>query len=136
MIFEADCIARDGHTNLYKFHILQEGRIYRVNIANEDGTPNWGIITFTFTFFDENTLHFSNMYIENDDYKMKGIPEAVIIGLARKMKKTIVSSTQLKDNGEHLHEPAKKVWERLVNKKLVYFDENLERFKTKINGIL
>lgn len=129
MTFNTVCTGRDCQENLYNFHISNETTKYRVNIANEDETPSWGILDFQFDVINDDTLHCSNMYIDNEDYKSKGIPDAVIMNLAKILNKTIVSSTRFKDNGEHLHEPAKKVWERLVTKGVAHFDETTGRYK-------
>ena len=131
IIFDAECLGKDGVIRKYKFYVEEQGNI-RVNISTPDGKPKWGCIDFQFDYFDKNTLRVSNMYIDNICYREKGIPEAIIINLSKILKKTIVSSTHFGDNGEHLHKPAKKVWERLVSKGLAYYDDSIGRYRTNI----
>jgi len=130
MIFNATCIGKDGKERNYKFHVMEEQTKIRVNITNFDESPKLGAIDFQFLHLDDGTLRISDMYIDIEEYRQKGIPEGIIINLSRLLQKTILSSTKFQNNGEHLHEDAIKVWKRLVSQDLAVFDSSLERYKT------
>lgn len=74
------------------------------------------------------------MDIHIDKYKGIGIPEALIIKAKELLGKQIISSTNSSINGDDDNESftnkAKKVWERLVCRKLADYDSETDRYKT------
>lgn len=132
MEFEADCIGRDGVIRQYQFLLTEEENKYRINLADNQGSPIWGKIDFQLSPFNNDELRVSDMYIDDVEYREKGIPEVLILNSARLLNKRVVSSCRFCGDEEHLHEPAVKVWERLVEKQLALFDTELGRYK--MNG--
>lgn len=135
MIFDVECMGKDGQKRVYKFKYIEEDS-HRVYLLNNEEIIQKEVLDFQLILLDDNTLKVSNMYIDNLNYREKGIPEGIIINLSKLLNKTIASSTRFQGNTEHLHEPAKKVWDRLVSKGFAYYDENIGRYKTLKKEVL
>lgn len=135
MIFDAKCVGKDGEIRIYKFEYLNQDR-HRVYLLNNQKIKQREVLDFQLISLDDDTLKVSDMYIDDVNYREKGIPEGIIINLSELLNKTIASSTRFKDDGEHLHEPAKKVWDRLVSKGFAFYDEDIGRYKTLKKEVL
>jgi len=135
MIFDAECIGKDGEIRIYKFEYLNQDR-HRVYLLNNQKIKQIGVLDFQLISLDDDTLKISDMYIDDVNYREKGIPEGIIINLSELLNKTIASSTRFQGGNEHLHEPAKKVWDRLVSKGFAYYDEDIGRYKTLKKEVL
>lgn len=129
MIFDAECLGKDGRRRRYNFKYVNEnGHI--VYFLNNEKIIQREVLSFQLISLDDDTLKVSDMYIDDLSYREKGIVEAIIINLSKHLDKTIASSTRFQGGNEHLHEPAKKVWDRLVSKGFAFYDENIGRYKT------
>lgn len=129
MIFDAECIGKDGHKRIYKFEYLNQDR-HRVYLLNNEEIIQREVLDFQLISLDDDILKVSDMYIADLSYREKGIVEAIIINLSKLLDKTIASSSRFQGGNEHLHEPAKKVWERLVLNGFAYYNEDIGRYKT------
>lgn len=128
MIFDAECIGKDRQKRVYKFKYIEEDR-HRVYLLNNEEIIQREVLDFQLISYDD-MLKISDMYIQDINYREKGIVEAIIINLSKLLEKTIASSTRFQGGNEHLHEPAKKVWDRLVINGFAYYDEDIGRYKT------
>ena len=99
------------------------------NLLNNEEIIQREVLDFQLISYDD-MLKISDMYIQDINYREKGIVEAIIINLSKLLEKTIASSTRFQGGNEHLHEPAKKVWDRLVINGFAYYDEDIGRYKT------
>ena len=134
MMFDVECIGKDGQKRVYKFKYIEEDR-HRVYLLNNEEIIQREILDFQLISLDD-MLKISDMYIQDINYREKGIPEGIIINLSKLLNKTIASSTRFQGNNEHLHEPAKKVWDRLVMNGFAYYDEDAGRYKTLKKEVL
>ena len=99
--------------------------IYRIKTAIADEH------SFEFSVQDISRDSFRVVMMENHlrkEYTSKGIPEAMIILLARTCGKTVTSSSNLNGAEEFRTCPASKIWDRLVAKGLARYSTEEDRY--------
>lgn len=134
--FELDCI-RDQTIRHFKGTYLDDGSEIRFILEDEEHNQQTEgyIIDFTIINLDASTMRVQHMCIDIDKYQGIGIPDALIIKANELFGKQIISSTNSRINGnddvnECITDKAKKVWKRLVCRKLAYYDSEAGRYKT------
>lgn len=130
--FNIECIGQDGNRRSFSGFLISEADNTKFKLILTEG--DLPIVDYPVDFqlivLNDNEIRVTDMYIDQTEYRALGIPDALIIKAREILNKTIVSSTRFQDNNEHLHEPAVKVWKRLVSNSLAYYDEDTGRYKT------
>jgi hypothetical protein len=135
MTFDLNCI-RGGKFRYFKGFYRDEGSEIRFILEDDENNPKTGyIVDFTIQHIDEKTMQVKNMYIDIDRYLGIGMPEALILKAKELFAKQIISSTNSRKDGEEainecLSEKVKKVWIRLVDCRVAFYDPESDRYKT------
>ena len=129
---------KNGEAHQFVYEPPEEDQVFGDNYDEIARTFTYRIKTapdnehfFEFTIQKEGQDRLRVVMMENffrEEYKGKGIPEAMIMMLARTSGKTVTSSSNGAEPGEYRSTSADKIWQRLVRSNLARYNLEEDRY--------
>ncbi len=135
---DLDTLDKNGEAHHFVYGQPEEDQVFGDNYDQVETTSTYRIKTaptdmnfYEFTVQTEGQDRLRVVMLENhlrEEYKSKGIAQAMILMLARTSGKTVTSSSNRAGSGQYRNEPACKIWQSLVEKGLAKYYPEEDRF--------
>src|SRR5260370_21972716 len=129
---------KNGKTHRFIYEAPEEDQAFGGNWDQATATFTYRVKTepkteycFEFTVQQEGQDRLRVVMMENhgrEEYRAKGIPEAMILMLARSSGKTVTSSSNRAGPGEYRTTAANKIWQRLLGRRSARYSLEEDRY--------
>ena len=131
--FDLECTDIDGINRTFLCRIIDElnGNNITVSVHFVPPLPSGDFFQVTIHRLNLDTAITTAIYSHDQEYRGKGIPEALLPWISNHLNTTVVSSSNRNPrlNGERRSEEATKMWERLCRKRIAKKLEDSDHYE-------
>lgn len=132
------CMGHDGLPHIFEYVVKRDSLSseWRYRVTTDPAPQSGEFFELTLVDLEDGTSRVSWMgHHGAEEYRAKGIPEALLQIASTQLRKTIQSSQERGNTGDVRRSPeATKVWERLVARGLAAYDEKTDVYRIPLGS--